>query len=311
MQYQSLYKTTAFILGAFLLPTLAQASEIGVDVREPKISPSHYELEMSTSLKATQGGFNQYGEYVGYPDGSNAYTLTTTFGFAYRFNQQWETVLTLPIKRSSQDFPTGSTRSTSVGGAGGTVKFHISGWAHPDIHAGFGSPWKYNKTATAGDPKASLSPDSGDSTPPGASIPVGVGFSHSFSKFRLAFDSTYTFILPNDQNLSDAPPGYPQVAVKAANRIKISQGVAYQLSKEWKLNAGTSQQWSGNTQADGTEIAGTASRVYMTKLGASFSPTGQWRYSLTYETLFPFYAYAANQTFGPGVALMISFVGGS
>jgi hypothetical protein len=287
----------------------AQSDQTEVDVTEPRVSAGTYELEFGSSLRAIQGSFDPYGNYSPYPNGTTAWSEVSTFGGAYRFSELFEMAMTLPFRHSVLSFPTGTITSNSIGGPLFVAKLHVGGWPHLVVHAGVSTPWRYKSSSVVGNPSASLPDDFDDSFPSGTSIPVGAGVSRSFDGFKFAFDLTYTYLLPQTQDLSDAPPGYPEVQVKSGARWGLSEGLAYELSHEWMINAGLRQMWLADSQVNGTEISNTAGRVFSTSLGISYSLDKIWRYTLRGDTLFPFYAYADNETYGPGISLQISFLG--
>lgn len=290
------------------MPSSASA-DMDVDVTEPKIDTGHYELEITTALKSIQGTFNPYGEYYSFPDGTQAWNWLTTLGGSYRFNPYFEASASVPIRQSSMNFPTGSINSTSIGGALVGGKLHLGGWPHLVLHAGISTPFRYSSTTTTGDPSASAPADFGDSYTSGLSFPVGMGVSHAFGRFRFAIDASYTIMMASEDNLSDAPPGTPPVSVQPGNRFKFTEGMSFNIDSHWYLNAGSQQMISGDTYADGVDIPGTAGGVMSMSFGATYSPNPTWRYTASVQTLLPYYVLDANQSYGPGISLSISFLG--
>jgi outer membrane receptor protein involved in Fe transport len=157
---------------------------------------------------------------------------------------------------------------------------------------------------------ASMPDDMGDGQVAGASLRVGVGASRTISKFRFALDVTGTHPFASTGIPQDAPPGFTQeVTSQAGDRISLSEGVSYLLSREWSLNTGLRQYWSGQSQRNGAGVDGTRGRAFTASVGASYLPGPDWRLNASYETQWPFYAYAVSLPYAPAVSIGMSYVG--
>ncbi len=296
------------LLSLLLLPFVARAAD-EVSVLDPKLESSHYEISLMSGYKQVQGSFDPYGVYGTLPSGSQAWALMEVLGVSYRFSETWEGTLSLPYRHSEMYLPSGSSNSTSVGGTTIGSRYHLGGPAHVVIHGSVGTPWRSSDRSSVGDPGASLPPDSNDGYTSGTSVSLGVGGSQAMGDFRFALDLSDTYSLPTDQTLSDAPNGTPAVTLQNGNRLGLSEGLSYRLNELWRLNGGLRQSWTADQNANGKDVAGSASRVFSTSAGISYLPSPAWRVAVNYETLYPFYAYAANQSYGPGISLLLIYVG--
>jgi hypothetical protein len=271
---------------------------------------NNYDLGFSSSVRVPQGGFDAQGNYVAYPAGSSSWSDTTNLNGSYRFSQQWEGGLTLPIRESRTFFPTGSTTSTSINVPQLFGRYHLGTPAHLVLHGGLSLPYRYRYSQTNGNPSASLPEDSGDaSTLSGSAVRFGIGGSHSINRFRFAADVSMTAPFAADSNMSDAPPGTPTVPVRKGDQILLSEGLAYTISPQWNVNGGLRQIWQGDTYSNGQDVTGTASRVFSTSLGASYLPDFTWRWTASFDTQYPFYSYAVNQPYAPSVSIGLTYSG--
>jgi long-subunit fatty acid transport protein len=108
---------------------------------------------------------------------------------------------------------------------------------------------------------------------------------------------------------ADAPEGAAPSTSQGANRLMMSEGVAYSISHRWTMNLGFRQFWTGQSTRDGVSKEGSRSRSYTTSLGASYLPAPAWRVNAGFETPFPFYKYAVNMAYSPAVSIGVAYAG--
>jgi hypothetical protein len=309
MSFRLLSKKPIF-LTALLLNTLspfALAVE-QVTVNEAPVNVHNIDLSLMSNVRATQGNFDPYGNYIPYPAGTSAWTLSNNFTTSYRFSKEWEADVSFSVKQSNLDFPSGSTTSTSFGNLLFGGRYHLGGWAHAIIHGGFGLPYRMADTSTQGNPSANLQSDTGDGTVGATSAHLGFGVSRSFAQFRVAFDVTGVYPFAMDQATNDG--SNQVVSVLGGKRIGFTEGAAYFLNEQWNLTAGINENWSQSTTYNGGIVEpGTAGRGVGTNFGGSYIPNRTWRWTVTYDSQFPFYAYDVNQPYSPSLSVMMTYSG--
>jgi hypothetical protein len=295
-----------WLLWLFLAMPAFAAEE--VSVTEAPLEVSHFELNLSTSLRSTQGGFDPYGAYHAYPEGSSAWSLTTNLGASYRFSRVFEGVVLLPFRQSRNIFPTGSQTSTSIGLPLFETKIHLGGWPHLVVHLGVAPPWQYRSSTFEGSPADSISDDPNDGNA-GASVHIGAGVSRTFHPLRLAFDVTAILPFTSSQTPDNAPAGTPDTHIHKGNRLQVNEGLSYQFNSRWRLNSGLRQMWSASNSIDDVDALGSRGRLFTTSLGVSYQPNRAWRWMTSFESAYPFYSFAVNQSYAPTVALGMTYVG--
>ena len=297
-----------FSISFIFLPSAWAIDE--VEVTDIPVKLNHFQFGESTSYRMNVGRFDPYGYYTPLPAGSSSIAISESFKTSYRFSKEFEAGMTIPIRRTDLTVPTGSIESTTIGSASFETRYHLSvDSTHISIHAGFTTPWSTTSTTTTGNPSASQSDSTGDpSFVTSASARLGIGATHNFSDFRAAIDITGTHLFASDQVPSDAPPGTASLSIQKGNRIQVTEGLAYKLSKQWSVSTGMQQMWSGDTYANGIDEIGTATRTFSTTEGVEFAASEDWHLALTYSNLWPFYDYAANSPYGPSISLSVSFM---
>jgi hypothetical protein len=301
----------ALCLLAAAAPALAQANDEEVSVTDSVVSDHHYSFGLNTSARAMQGSFDAYGAYHPFMPGSTAISLAWSLNASYRLSQVVEIGTSLPIRRSMEWFPTGTSASWMMNAPGIDTRFHLGGWPHLVAHVGFSGPWKWRDSNITGDPSASMPDDMGDGFVPGASMRLGLGVSRSFSRFRIALDVSGTHPFASTNVPMDAPPGVvvAPVTSQSGDRISFSEGASYSITHRWTANAGLRQYWAGPTIADGSVVEGTRGRAFTTSVGTSFIPSSSWRFNASVETQYPFYDYAVNLPYAPAVSVGMVYVG--
>ncbi len=276
-------------------------------------APSHrIDLGISTSFRATQGSFDPYGYYVPYPNGSSSWSVSENLKGAYHFSKDWDMSMTIPIRKTETDLPSGSKSSDSVGFPQISAHHRIGGPANLSLNAGVNFPWKWSASKTEGTPAASISGDSATDTPPaGVSTSFGIGSVQHLGRFRLSGDAstTYAFASVPENRGGDGVVANPNVSVRPGMRFQLHEGLAYLLNQHWNVSGGLSQMWLQSTVANGVVSDGTAGRIFSSSLGVSYTPDTIWRWGLGYETQFPFYSYIVNQPFAPAVSLSLTYAG--
>ena len=262
-----------------------------------------------------QGSFDAYGSnYTPFRAGQHRALSESMWNLSasYRVTQLLEFGMSLPLRRSSESFPTGSSQSWSLNCPSINGRLHLGGWPHVVVHASGSGPWKYRSMSMTGDPSASMPDDLGDGFVSGASVSVvGVGVSRSFHPFRIAFDVSGTHPFASTSVPQDAPAGFTVAPITSAagDRLSFSEGLSYMLGKRWTLNTGFRQYWSGPTIINGAVDDLSRGRSFSTSVGASYIPNRDWRVNASFETQYPFYSYAVNLPYAPGASLGLSYVG--
>ena len=288
----------------------AFAIEERVSVDESPLPIQKIDLGISESYRVTQGSFDPYGTYVPNVDGSSVWSTTTNFKTGYRFSKVLESDLAVPLRESESNYPTGKKRSTTLGGAQLSGRYHLGGWPHILVHLGVGLPWKWSASKSEGSPAASISGDSAsDVAPAGLSLRFGFGLSHTFGQFRFGFDATETYAFAQNQEMKDGALGPSVVNTQAGRRHQIREGLAYLINHRFSLNGSLNQMWLGESSAEGKPVEGTAGRVFSTSLGVSYFHNREWRWTASYETQYPFYAYMVNQPYSPAISISLSYAG--
>ena len=289
----------------------AAGADDEVSVTDAIVTDHHYQFGISSSARAMQGSFDAYGNYQPFAPGSTAVTYTTILTSSYRLSQLFEVGMGLPLRRSSETFPTGTMTSWGLNSPSVNVRAHLGGWPHVTVHVSGSGPWKYSSRTSSGDPGASMPDDLGDGFVSGASLSAGVGVSRTFSPFRVAMDVTGTHPFASTSTPQDAPAGFTvaDVTSQSGDRLGFSEGLSYLLSKSWTINAGLRQYWSGPTSVNGLIDGTSRGRSFSTSLGMSYIPNTDWRINASYETQYPFYAYAVNLPYAPAVSLGLMYVG--
>ncbi len=295
------------ICALFLTPALALEEE--VVVTEPILPIQQFDVGLSSSLKAAQGTFDNYGIYTAYPNGSESISYMTTLKADYRFSQRWDAGFALPIRQSELQLPTGSRESTTLGGAQLSGRYHAGTGAHIVVHGGIALPWKWSSSKVVGTPAASIAPDTGsDSMPNGTSVHLGVGTSHTFGRIRLAYDFTTTYAFASTPNFNDGSVSDPNVSVRPGMRYSIREGVSYALDQNWFIDAGLNQMWIMDTHVNGVDSDGTGSRAFTTTVGVGYKGGEKWRINVAYETSFPFYGYEVNLPYAPTFSFGLTYL---
>lgn len=295
---------------AFWVSPTVHAADEEVSVTDAIVADHHYQLGLSSSVRAMQGSFDAFGAYHAFPDGSAAVNTSWNIAGSYRLSRLIELGTSVPLRISRMTFPTGNSTTASINSPGMDARIHVGGWPHLVVHVGGSLPWKYHSMTSAGDPGASMPDDLGDGMVFGASMRVGAGVSRSFGRFRVAMDSTETHPFASTGVPSDAPPGYTQqITTQGGDRISFSEGVSYLVTQKWSVNGGFRQYWSGPSYASGLVQADTRTRSFSTNLGVSYLPGPNWRVNGGFETQYPFYAYAVGIPYAPAVSLGMSYVG--
>jgi hypothetical protein len=312
MSFRSPSKQSALIasLGLLIFHPSARAVE-QVTVNEAPVAVHNIDISLSTNASAPQGGFDAFGNYIPYPDGSTVWSLSNNFTVSYRFTQALEADASFSVKQTDETFPSGSVSSTSFGSLLFGGRYHLGGWAHAIIHGGFGLPYRVASTSTQGNPTANLQSDTGDGTIPSTSAHLGFGVSRSFHRFRAAFDVTAIYPFATDQTQNDVVTSGPPtvLSVQGGKRVGLTEGVAYFLSDQWNLTAGLGESWSQATTANGIPEVNAASRGTSSNIGGSYIPNRTWRWTVTYNTQFPFYAYDVNTPYSPSLGIVMTYSG--
>jgi hypothetical protein len=279
-----------------------------VSVTDEPLHLNSYQINFSNSLRAQQGGFDQFGAYHSYPAGSDAWSYTSNIGGSYRLSQKWEVDASASFRKSESTFPTGDKNSFSYGSPTFDVKYHLGLWPHLVIYAGASPGWVYGKNHTDGNPTASLYDDFGDGNFMGAAANAGIGASRSIHRFRIAFNAG-TIVPFTTRMYPTDPPNAPSYVMRAGNRYQLSEGLGYTLSDQWGLNGGFKQMWGMDSSVEGTSTANTAGRLFTTNFGATYNSSPQWRWMASFETSYPFYSYIVNQSYAPAVSLGVTYAG--
>jgi hypothetical protein len=296
----------ALALSALCIQSSFGAEE--VSVTDEPLHVNTYQIGFSNSMRAQQGSFDQFGFYHAYPDGSSSWALTSNLNGSYRLSQKWEIDGGISFRKSESTFPTGDMNSFSYGTPLVDMKYHAGGWAHLVLHAGASPGWTYKKSHQDGNPSASLYDDFGDGQFQGAAAHVGIGASRSIKRFRLAFDTTTIMPFTTRATPLD-PPDAPSYSTRQGNRFQISEGLGYTLSDQWGINGGFKQMWGLDSTTEGADNLGTAGRLFTTRLGATYNASPAWRWMAAFETSYPFYNYAVNQSYSPAVSVGLTFAG--
>ncbi len=309
MQFRFRSEAAAFgtLVGALLSASIAHATE-QVSVTDIPVGVHTLLLNVSSSYRVSGGHFDPYGAYTSYVDGSSVWGLTTLFRTSYRLSQYWEGGLSFSLRNSQMSFPTGKMTSTSVGSPGADMRFHAGGWAHLILHLGMSLPYSVSSRNIVGDPsKSAMTDDLGSTT--GFALRTGFGVSRTLRPLplRLALDATASLPFAQSTVLSDAPSGTPAVMIRKGKQFQTSEGIAYVASPLWILSAGLKQIWAMDTHSNDIDIPGTAGRLFSTSLGLAYSSGPTLRWTASYDTSFPFYSYAVNNSYSPALSLGMSY----
>jgi hypothetical protein len=281
-----------------------------VSVTDEPVHLGTVQMDLMSSMRAMQGSFDPYGQYQAFPDGSTAWNSMTSLGATYRFDKKWEGSISGQFMKSDMTFPTGEMSSTSVMGPLVDVRYHLGLWPHLIVHVGASPGWSMGSHTTVGNPTAALPDDFGDGNIQGASVHAGIGGARSIGRFRFAFDINSVLPFATTSIPSDAPPTTAApVTTRPGDRFLLSQGIAYKVSSKWTVNGGFRQSWGADTSADDVPVDGTASRLFSSDLGVSYSPDASWRWMASYDTQFPFYNYVVNGSYSPAVSLGLTYAG--
>jgi hypothetical protein len=128
-------------------------------------------------------------------------------------------------------------------------------------------------------------------------------------RFRIAGNAAIFFPFAIDQVAGDAPPGTPPDHIQAARTFSVSEGVSYTINADWAVDSRISQRWTGQTEMNGVKLAGTSGRSFSSSYGVQYTPKGEFRWGASYDTSFPFYAYAVNTAYAPAVSLSMIYTG--
>src|SRR5258708_4720824 len=96
-----------------------------VSVTDIPVRINQFQFSEMTSYRATDGRFDPYGYYTALPTGSSSTSIAETLSTSYRFSKELEFSFSLPLRRSVLSLPTGSTTTTSVGGASFSGRYHL------------------------------------------------------------------------------------------------------------------------------------------------------------------------------------------
>jgi hypothetical protein len=298
------------------------------EVTDPSTPIHRIALSMIAAYRETDGQFDALGNYTSNPSGSSVYGLYDTFHLAYRFSHAFELGWSFSARESRAAYSTGSQKSQSFGNPSLEARYHFN-FPNPNlprisVYTGFSMPYTTGSSSTTGDPSKALlavSQTNADGTYAGGwTIQSGVGASKVFHaiNLRTAVDASVTYPFPQTVDTSDGGlnPGQPDITSKRAIQYALSEGVAYLWGSHWSFDLGFRQLWAGDSTYDGQDTIDTATRLYSTSFGISFSPSTvnysnepDWRYSIGYLTPWPFYAALANEPYAPSISVGISYSG--
>jgi hypothetical protein len=325
MSFPSRFKEGARGLGIGVSLACATASTAafaadtpeGVDVTDQIVHQNNIGIGLSTSVREMEGKFDAWGNYASYPADSSSWAAMTMFTTSYRLNSSWEAGLGFMARDSATLMPTGSMRSFSIGSPSLSVRYHTKiadGWAHLIAHLGVGAPYSFGTRTVVGDVSRSMpqsQTDLADGTFGGWGVRVGLGFAKSFTflPIRVAIDSSVTNPFPQSSDPDQLPPGTPVSTSTSGRQYSLSEGISYEIGRQWAVNTGIRQSWGGDTYTNGIDDVGTASRMFSSSIGASYIPDAHWRWNVSYSTQWPFYNYLINQGYSPAISLGMGYTG--
>lgn len=259
-------------------------------------SEQKYQLGASSIYRATQGQFDAYGYYIPNGDNQNLKTLITTFGAAYRLHEDWQLSASLPVVYNDQVVVGKTGSKTGMGDP--VLEGRYTLWEElyflpyrPQLN--FYGGVRFPVGTSTYNSKDSLGTDVA-----GEGVGIfhgGVSASKLYRPFQLSLDAGFFYPLFRQVTTVRGRSIEPY-HFKPGNRIQLIESIAYLFNPTWSTSVGLKQYWHFTSSVNNSPAGGSAARLFSTLANLRYSYGENWSFALNYETIFPFYRYAANQS---------------
>lgn len=266
-----------------------------------------YQFGASFSFRSIEGHFDPYGFYGSLSKTDYSETYTTIFGGAYRLGEAWQVAASLPVVNRRETYSETSNSTTGLGDIVLEGRFTL--WddlfflIRPslDFYAGMRLPTG-TSVYTSNDPTGIDAVGDGVWTPY-----IGASVSKMVRPFRFGIDGSYSRSFSKTVSQNKGTDILPY-STKPGNKIKTSETISWLANLNWSVSLGLHQLWQSEASMNGEQVSGSAARSYSSSLGVALSD-GNWRFSIAYEAIFPFYPYVVNQPNFGALSASIIFAG--
>ena len=259
----------------------------------------HFQLGFTSSYRENLGQFDSYGYYKPKPTGTSSSLITTNLGAAYRLSEAWQAGLTFPFIYRKELFSQKGDSSISIGDP--VVESRYTLWEdlrfltfRPQLtfYEGVRLPLGtsiYNSKNPYGLDAV------GEGTP---TTHLGFFASKLYRPLKFSVDGSYFYPFSKKVTKIKSVSLLTPYEFKLGNKIQLLENVSYLFNQSWSTSVGFKHVWQFKTKMDRQSIEGSATRLFSSLVtlnyfyDTSFGPIGL---GLTYETVFPFYRYLANQ----------------
>lgn len=269
-----------------------------------------YQLGLSNTYRTIKGEYDPYGYYTSNSNGTSSDQMVSVLGGAYRISDEWQLGLSVPFTTNQQKISGDAKQGSSMGDPAVEARYLI--WEdlaflqfRPQLalYAGVRLPLG-TSVYTTSDPYALDAVGDGTTT-----VHFGVNASKLYRPLKITFDGAYFHPLSINVDKLRGKSVTDPYQLTLGNRFQFSEGVAYLFNERWSTGVGFRQLWVLQSSINGNEVDSSAQRLYSSTANVNYSYDNSWSVALSFETVFPFNGYEANQPDAEAVSLALTYGG--
>lgn len=273
-------------------------------------SEQRLQIGMTTAYRDTLGRFDSSGGFIANSGGATITSTILQVGGAYRFDEDWQFGVTIPVLQNRQKIRGQDLSATQIGDPGIEARYGI--WEdlaflpyrpQLSLYSGLRMPVG-TSTYESSDPLGI------DVVSEGLWIPyVGVTAQKLYRPFKVTLDASFQYPLGRNVTASHGQNLSTPYTIKSGNRIQVVESLTYLIDEKWSATAGFRQMLQLESAINDASVAGSAARAYSMLISAAYTHAPDWNFSGTFETLAPFQSYAANQASNQTVSVAAVYGG--
>lgn len=273
-------------------------------------SEQEYQIGFSSSVQQVDGRFDPYGNFRPNEQGTSLGSFTTTFGGAYRLGNDWQIALSVPIVRNERSYSNQLHIANGIGDSIAEGRYLL--WEdlaflsyRPQLvfYGGIRLPTGRSVYDSSGLTEVDVTGD--------GYVTLHAGASLAKLKRPLSFGADASIYYPMSKEVSAIRGNSISPYIyKAGNKVQLTEAISYLQNEKISYALGLKQQLQFESTVSGTNVAGSAARLYTTTASLNYYYSSNLNFTFSFETPYPFESFSVNQARAQSLSVSL-FYGGS
>ena len=272
-------------------------------------SEQKYQVGIGSSYREISGHFDPYGKLNENGAGNATSVETTVFGGAYRFGEDWQLAVSIPVVNNQKEYS--YVKSSSAGIGDPVIEGRYLLWEdlnflayRPSLTFYGGVRWPLGKSIYNSKNISEV-----DVTGDGyTTLHVGANAAKLFRPVNFVVDASYYYPTSKDVSEVHGSPVDPYT-IRAGNKFQITESATYLLSEKLSYGLGFKQFWQFESTVNNSAVSGSASRLFSNILSVNYFYDSNINLSIGYETPALFSQYLVNQPQSQTISVAMSYGG--